>query len=752
MKKWLTIFVALILAISSFSQQITPFKAGDRAVFLGNSITDGGRYHSYIWLYYMTRFPDMPLRIFNAGIGGDVVSQMYNRFDGDVLSKNPTVLMVTFGMNDSGYAEYNGENPQEFADKKVSDCYDNYLLLEKRLQGLAGTKIVLLGSSPYDQTAQFEGNLFKKKNDAMLRIVDFQETSAKQNRWNFLDFNRPMTAINEKGQQTDPAFTICGGDRIHPDNDGHMVMAYLFLQAQGFAGKEVAGIAIDASTKKIKESSNCTITDLQVSPSSVRFDYLAKALPYPLDTIARGWGSKKAQAGAIDMVPFMEEMNGEVLKVEGLTGNYRLLIDGQQIGVWTAGELTKGINLAAESKTPQYQQALKVMHLNEERWEKERRFRELAWVEFNFLKDKGLLNADNRAALDAIDANVANDGWLRGRRDIYSKGMSPEIRKAWEDEIDLLVNTIYAINQPVKRTFTLEKVLTANPAFSGWYADPEGVFFDNQYWIYPTYSDKYEKQLFFDAFSSQDLVKWKKHSKILDVKNVKWLKRAMWAPAIVKKDNRYFLFFSGNDIQSDNEYGGIGVAIANKPQGPFKDYLGKPLIDRFYNGAQPIDQFVFRDIDGSYYMYYGGWRHCNIAKLNTDFTGFEPLPGGDLFREITPRGYVEGPFMFIRDGKYYFMWSEGSWGGSDYRVAYAISDNPFGPFNRIGTVIEPNPAIATSAGHHSIIHNPETDKYYIVYHRRPAGKTERDHRETCIEEMFFDDKGYIQQVIMTEKN
>ncbi len=749
-KKMFSLLFALVATVSLSAQEVTPFKAGDRAVFLGNSITDGGHYHSYIWLYYMTRFPDMPMRILNAGIGGDCVSNMYNRFDGDVAAKKPTVLVVTFGMNDSGYFEYNGDNPQAFADQKVKECHNNYLLLEKRLQVLSGTKIVMMGSSPYDQTAEFEGNLFRKKNDAMLRIVDFQEASAKQNHWEFLDLNRPMTEINEKGQQTNPAFTICGGDRIHPDNDGHMVMAYLFLKAQGFAGKEVAGMTIDAGAKAVKKSGNCEITGLQVSPTTVSFNYLAKSLPYPLDTIARGWGSRRGQALATRVVPFMDEMNKEMLKVEGLNGSYRLLIDRQQIGVWTASELAKGINLAAESKTPQYQQALKVMFLNEERWEIERRFRELAWVQFNFLKERGLLNADNREALDVIDAYVADDGWLRGRRDIYIKGMSPEIRKAWEDEMDLLINTIYTINKPVKRIITLEKVLTSNPAFAGWYADPEGTLFDNQYWIYPTYSVPYEKQLFFDAFSSSDLIQWKKHPKVLDVKNVKWVKRALWAPAIVKKDNRYFLFFGGNDIQSDNEYGGIGVAVADKPQGPFKDYLGKPLIDKFYNGAQPIDQFVFQDKDGSYYIYYGGWRHCNVAKLNADFTGFEPLPGGGIFREVTPKDYTEGPFMFVRNGKYYFMWSEGAWTGHDYRVAYAISDNPFGPFNKIGTVIKTNPEMATGAGHHSVIHDPQTGKYYFVYHRHPAGDSEGNHRETCIEEMFFDDKGYIQQVIMTK--
>jgi len=209
------------------------------------------------------------------------------------------------------------------------------------------------------------------------------------------------------------------------------------------------------------------------------------------------------------------------------------------------------------------------------------------------------------------------------------------------------------------------------------------------------------------------------------------------------------LFFAANDIQNDREVGGIGIGVASKPEGPYKDYLGKPLIDKFHNGAQPIDQFVFKDKDGTYYIIYGGWRHCNIAKLNKDFTGFEPLKNGVTFQEITPEGYVEGPFMFIRDGKYYFMWSEGGWTGPNYFVAYAIADSPFGPFKRIGRVIEPNLKIANGAGHHSVIQVPGKDKYFIVYHRRPAAERDGNSRETCIEEMKFNPDGTIQPVKVT---
>ena len=293
------------------------------------------------------------------------------------------------------------------------------------------------------------------------------------------------------------------------------------------------------------------------------------------------------------------------------------------------------------------------------------------------------------------------------------------------------------------------KNTSGNPLFEGWYADPEGTIFGKQYWIYPTYSAPYNQQVFMDAFSSKDLVTWTKHARIVDTNSIKWAKYAMWAPAVIKKGKQYFLFFAANDIQNEKQQGGIGVAVADKPEGPFKDYLGKPLLDKIVNGAQPIDQFVFKDKDGQYYMIYGGWRHCNIVKLNNDFTDFVPFEDGNIFKEITPQGYVEGPVMFIRNNKYYFMWSEGGWGGPNYRVAYAIADSPFGPFTRIGTVLQQDSSVATGAGHHSIIQIPKKDEWYIVYHRRPLGLTGANQRVTCMDPLYFDEKGMIQPVKIT---
>ena len=141
-----------------------------------------------------------------------------------------------------------------------------------------------------------------------------------------------------------------------------------------------------------------------------------------------------------------------------------------------------------------------------------------------------------------------------------------------------------------------------NPIVPGWYADPEIRLFAGQYWIYPTYSDddgtpdmsahftpgqaamrrqhmvrpSYLRQTFFNAFSSPDLVHWTRHSHVIDVADVPWAAYAVWAPSVIEAKGRYYMFFGANDIQSDAELGGVGLAVADKPDGPFRDALGKP--------------------------------------------------------------------------------------------------------------------------------------------------------------------------------
>ncbi|KAF5528690.1 Beta-xylosidase [Colletotrichum aenigma] len=292
-----------------------------------------------------------------------------------------------------------------------------------------------------------------------------------------------------------------------------------------------------------------------------------------------------------------------------------------------------------------------------------------------------------------------------------------------------------------------------NPFVDGWYADPDTAVYNNEYWVYPTSSYAYEEQTYLDAFSSKDLVHWTKHSNILTKADVSWAQEAMWAPATIERNGKYYIYFGANDIQEgENKVGGIGVAVADKPEGPYKDAIGKPLIGEYHNGAQPIDQDVFIDDEGQAYIYYGGHGHANVAKLDSDMISIGNFSDGTQFKEITPENYVEGSLMFKRNGKYYLMWSEGGWTGPDYSVSYAISDSPLGPFNREAKILQQDPAVATGSGHNAVINVPGTDIWYIFYHRRPLGDTDGNHRQLAYDRMYFDENGKIKQVNMLVKD
>lgn len=441
------------------SQSIAPFRKGDRVVFVGNSITDGGHYHSYIWLYYMTHFPRMRLWMANCGVGGDTAKDILARFDDDVLAKEPTVVTFTFGMNDTGYYEYNGNDSADFARRKYEETRQRFALCEEKLKSLKGIRTVMIGTSPYDQTSTFNDEVFARKNDNMQRVVSLQKEAAERNGWEFLDFNAPMVAMNRKQQQTDPAFTLIGSDRIHPDNDGHMAMAYLFLQAQGMVGRKVADMEVDALKGKATKSGNCRISKVKPTYDGLQFDCLAASLPFPLDTVAHGWGFSRGAARVTKVIPsFIDDLSDEHLTVKGLNGIFRLSIDGIVIDTLSAATLSRGINLSRYRHTPQYQQALAVMALNETRWEVERRFREWAWVNYDFMMPAGFLNDDSEQAAQKFRELCRGNDWLASKRGTYDQMVRPEVRDAYQKEMELLVERIYDLNRPRKHTFLLKKL------------------------------------------------------------------------------------------------------------------------------------------------------------------------------------------------------------------------------------------------------------------------------------------------------
>lgn len=458
MKKCFCSIAVMLLCAASFAQTVPAFKDGDRVVYIGDSITDGGHYHSYIWLFYATRFPYMNLKMYNGGIGGDVAYQMLKRLDGDILAKNPSYITLTFGMNDTGYLEYKQPGAEEFGERRFEESMKSYRQIVDRLASLDNVNVAMIGGSPYDDITCTQGNSgpLPGKNRFMQKIGDEQKKDADARGWGFVDFNKPMLEIAARQHETDSMFTFTGGDRVHPDNAGHMVMAYLFLKAQGMSGSKVAGISLDGRKGNLLRAENCEITNLARHSRELTFDYLAESLPFPMDTIPHGDG--KAQAAAAELVPFMEEMNQELLKVSGLSGKWKLSIDGTEIGVWDGKEYAEGINLAGISWTPQYRQALEIMHLNEFRWEMEQNMRIFAWMQFDILAENGVIDVDSRRAIEKMDELKSGNGWIGWHRPTFTRYMHKSVREIRWKQMEMLSDCMYELNKPVVRRVSIKKI------------------------------------------------------------------------------------------------------------------------------------------------------------------------------------------------------------------------------------------------------------------------------------------------------
>lgn len=462
MKRVLLVLMIIVASVTAAAQTIPQFKAGDRVALIGDSITHGGHYHSYIWLYYMTRFPNMPLTILNCGVGGDTSQSIEYRLQDDVLSRNPTYITLTFGMNDTGYWEvYNSENAAELSRRKVDTALETFGRIEAVLKALPEDReIVMIGGSPYDETSRFNDNVLPGKNAAICKIIDAQKTVAERNGWGFVDFNAPLVEVSLREQEKDSTYTFSGGDRVHPDKDGQMVMAYEFLKAQGLAGRKVAHMAVNARREKAEVQEFCRISNIEAEDGRLSFDYLAESLPYPCDSISEhGWGNVHSQRDAMKLVPFMEEFNQEILQVKKLDeGRYRLSIDGVFIDNLSSEALAEGVNLAAYVNTPQYLQASSVMYMNEERFDVEKRLREYVWMHAEMFRKTDHIWVDDYEGLEKISKAAHGNWFVDMSLYWYRKSYFPEIRQVWQDYMDKLVETIYTVNKPLTRKIVLERI------------------------------------------------------------------------------------------------------------------------------------------------------------------------------------------------------------------------------------------------------------------------------------------------------
>lgn len=301
-------------------------------------------------------------------------------------------------------------------------------------------------------------------------------------------------------------------------------------------------------------------------------------------------------------------------------------------------------------------------------------------------------------------------------------------------------------------------VVNSNPVLEGYYADPEIMYSSKtkKFYLYPT-SDGFDGWggYYFKTFSSDNLVDWKDEGIILDLKkDVSWANRNAWAPTAIEKKVKgkikYFYYFTAAQK--------VGVAVADTPEGPFTD-SGKPLINfkpEGVQGGQEIDPDVFTDPKTQKSYLYWGNGYMAVAALEKDMVSIKKK----TIKILTPDStYREGTEVFYRNGIYYFLWSEDDTRSPNYKVRYATSNSPTGPLHipENNIVIQKSPEEGLyGTGHNSVINEPGTDHWYIVYHRFSVpngihmGDAAGFHREVCIDALTFDADGAIIEVKPTQ--
>jgi hypothetical protein len=333
--------------------------------------------------------------------------------------------------------------------------------MRKLAEGLkaSGARLIFVTPSIFDQTAVFPGAADPGLvgpdavgvNTGLGEMANRVRDMAREFGALVVDFHAPMTRINAEQQKSETAFTLVGKDRVHPGPVGHLVMAYLFLKAQGVP-KYVSRVAIDTAGGKAAEATNGKLEDLKADRGSASFTFTSHALPYPTDASARP---------ALKLVPLMDEMNQETVQVAGLKpGSYELLIDGAAIKAFTAEELAAGVNVADSANTPQYQQAVRVQQLNQKRHALvTEKVRGVAYIETSYLSGEKFDPQDLAAIRAILDKKVESQkgrpwyGYVKGQCDNYIK-FKPQLADTLR-QVDVLTQEMWDAAIPKAHAYVI---------------------------------------------------------------------------------------------------------------------------------------------------------------------------------------------------------------------------------------------------------------------------------------------------------
>ena len=284
-----------------------------------------------------------------------------------------------------------------------------------------------------------------------------------------------------------------------------------------------------------------------------------------------------------------------------------------------------------------------------------------------------------------------------------------------------------------------------NPVIRDQYtADPTARVFGGKVWLYASHDIispvEPEKKWFsmadYHVFSSDDLIDWTDHGVILSQEDVPWGKPdgySMWAPDCVEKNGKYYFVFP--DAPREGRGFAIGVAVADAPDGPYRAYE-KPI-----PGVWGIDPCVLQASDGNTYLYWSGMG-LQGARVKEDLTALESTPV--RLDENLPQGFKEGPFIFEREGRFYltYPWVQ----DKTETLAYAMSDNPLGPFSFKGIIMAQSPNECWT-NHHSLVQYK--GEWYLFYHHNDYSPAFDKNRSVRIDKVAFNADGTILPVTPT---
>jgi lysophospholipase L1-like esterase len=436
----------LPLALSAQSPTIdvgaAKLEAGDTVVFLGDSITHQRLYTQYIEDFFITRFPNVPLKFHNAGIGGDRAWDALQRLDRDVLSKHPKLVTILLGMNDGSYTPF---------DHEIFETYETDMTeLLDRLAG-SGTTVSPITPTMFDAVAARANMRKRPREEAMLRqynsVLAYFGTwvrgEADRRGMQSIDMFSPLNQLTRLARKDDPAFTFIQ-DAIHPGPGGQLIMAYAWLENLGMQSS-VSNLTLVPSKKGYRARAvGGTVTDLAGEDGSIELTFLADALP---------WVTPDDTQVAAKMLKLDHKFSREGFQVHGLApGKYALSIDGTPIGEFTNTQLAAHIELQRFPSTPQSIQAAAVVAMNKRRNETTIKALRDHWFLFRNLErtKRSLAAATDPASREDLEKKVA-----AGEKKM--EGFEQAL-VAIEQKADEELAEIYQAAQPVAHRYALKPV------------------------------------------------------------------------------------------------------------------------------------------------------------------------------------------------------------------------------------------------------------------------------------------------------